>query len=194
MGLWNSIKMSIKSFLPAEKPRGGEIMKRDFAERVAVAQRNADERSERTAQQGKVLERDLRQLIAEAYQQGYDLVILLEDLIPKIEKSGTQYNVDVWKEKLQSQVFKRLNIYFTLLARLKLIEKKEKPLEIVNPLADLQKYELHRGTLMAERPAQFAVKALPFLRSVLMAVKIRQDKLIVGLAAIEKIKEQREAA
>ncbi len=194
MGLWNSIKSSIKSFLPAEKPRGGEIMKRDFAERAAIARRNADDRNERTAQQGKVLERDLRQLIGEAYQQGYDFVLLLEDLIPKIEKSGTQYNVDVWKEKLQSQVFKRLNNYFALLAKLKLIEKKEAPLKIDNPLADLQKYELYRGPLAAERPAQFAEKVLPFLRSVLMTVKIRQQKLIEGLADIEKIKQQREAA
>ena len=190
MGLWDRIK----SIFVAEKPRGGEIMKRDFAERAAIARKNADERSERTTHQGKVLERDLRQLIGEAYQHGYDFVILLEDLIKKIEKSGTQYNVDVWKEKLQTQVFKRLNIYFSLLAKLKLKEKREAPLEISNPSADLQKYELYRGTLMAERPAQFAEKALPFLKSVLMAVKIRQEKLIVGLADIEKIKQLREAA
>ncbi len=184
----------VKSIFTKEQPRGGEIMKRDFAERAAIAKRNAEEREQRTTQQGKVLERDLRQLIAQAYEQGYDFVLLLEDLIPKIEKSGTQYNVDVWKEKLQSQVFKRLNIYFTLLAKLKLIEKKEAPLKIINPLADLQRYELNKGSLMAERPAQFAEKVLPFLRSVLMAVKIRQQKLIEGLADIEKIKQEREAA
>ncbi len=194
MGLWDRIKSVVKSVIITEKPRGGEIMKRDFAERAAVAKRNAEERNQKTAQQRKVLERDLRQLIGDAYQQGYDFVILLEDLIQKIEKTGTQYNVDLWKERLQSQVFKRLNSYFTLLAQLKLKEKREAPLKFENPLADLQKYELHRGALIAERPAQFAEKALPFLKSVLMAVKIRQEKLIVGLADIEKIKQLREAA
>ncbi len=191
MGLWDRFK----SIFVKEQPRGGEIMRRDFAERAAIVQKNVEERNQRTVQQGKVLERDLRQLIAEAYQQGYDFVLLLEDLIQKIEKSGgTQYNVDVWKERLQSQVFKRLNSYFTLLAKLKLKEKKEAPLRIDNPMADLQKYELYQGTLMAERPAQFAEKVLPILKSVLMAVKIRQENLIKGLADIEKIKQLREAA
>ncbi len=186
MGLWDRFK----SIFVTEKPRGGEIFRREAAHARAVHA----EVEQKIVEKKKVLERDLRQIIKEAYEQGYDFVLLLEDFIQKMEKSGTPYNVDVWKEKLQSQVFKRLNSYFLLLAQLKSKEKKEAPLSLGEPTRDLQKYELYRGTLMAERPAQFVESALRFLKAVLLAVKIRQENLIRGVAAIEKIKQLREAA
>ena len=90
-----------------KKEKGLSVYQQDLQRRQAAIPRREN---------GKALS----VLIKEAYEQGHDLLVVTEDLLKQMQKHVTQYNTDLWKQKMDATVFKWISKYYQSLSLLQL--------------------------------------------------------------------------